>query len=140
MFHIGFLSKASNLSAASVKLRKSLSWTPLRLFGVEFEEQGDAVGVCCRRLQSICLVDKRVEVRVGFHEIGRHRKQMQDRHRPALEAAGHDLVAQGRKGASPASHPLQVRPTRGVLKPSRQVSSTGSSPRHDFARHLIDSA
>ena len=76
MFHIGFLSKASDLSAASVKLRKSLSWTPLRLFGVELEKQGDAVGVCCRRLQSICLVDKRVEVRVGFHEIGRHRERI----------------------------------------------------------------
>ena len=63
-----------------------LSHTHLGFLGVEFEEQGYAVGVGCGRLESVCLVDKRVEMRMGFHEIRRHRAGL-------LRVMGHFALA-----------------------------------------------
>ena len=45
-------------------------------FGIEFEEQSDAVGVGCGRLEAVCLINKRIEMRMGFHKIWRHRERI----------------------------------------------------------------
>ena len=40
------------------------------------EEEGDALGIGRGRRQTIRLVNERVEVRVGLHEIWRHRQRI----------------------------------------------------------------
>lgn len=44
------------------------------------------------------------------HRLRRNRERLQDRHRPALQAVRHDLVAEGSEGAAAAAHPPQVEP------------------------------
>ena len=46
------------------------------ILGVQFEQVGDAVGVGTGRRKAVCLVNERVEARVGFHQVGRHRERI----------------------------------------------------------------
>ena len=43
---------------------------------VELEKEGDAVGIGRGRREAIRLVNERIEVRVGLHEVGRHRERV----------------------------------------------------------------